>query len=74
MSMNANLSRPVGAAILVLGVVLLVFAFNASNAPVDQIANSLTGRYTDQTMMYLLSGIAAAVIGAGLLFSGRRFF
>lgn len=72
--MNANLSRPVGAAILVLGVVLLVFAFNASNAPVDQIANSLTGRYTDQTMMYLLSGIAAAVIGAGPLFSGRRFF
>jgi len=74
MSMNANLSRPVGAAILVLGVVLLVFAFNASNAPVDQIANSLTGRYTDQTMTYLLSGIAAAVIGAGLLFSGRRLF
>ncbi|MBV5335750.1 DUF3185 family protein [bacterium] len=63
--------RILGVAALVVGVVLLVFAFNASNAPVDQLANSLTGRYTDHTMWYLLGGIAAAVTGGALVMSGK---
>jgi hypothetical protein len=42
----------VGIVVLVLGVVLLIFAYQSSNAPLDQIFSTLTGRYTDQTMWY----------------------
>jgi LPXTG-motif cell wall-anchored protein len=61
-----------GIVVFAIGLVLLYFAYNASNAPVDQIANAVTGRFTNQTMWYLIGGIAAA-IGGGLLFLfGRR--
>lgn len=59
-----------GLAILTLGLVLLFLAWRASNAPVEQIAEALTGRYSDSTMMYLLSGIAGVVIGGATLFQG----
>ena len=61
-----------GIVVFAIGLVLLYFAYNASNAPVDQITNAVTGRFTNQTMWYLIGGIAAA-IGGGLLFLfGRR--
>jgi hypothetical protein len=46
--------------------------YKASNAPVDQLSNALTGRFTDRTMWYLIAGIAAAVGGAALVAFGRR--
>jgi len=62
----------IGIVVFAIGLVLLYFAYNASNAPVDQIANAVTGRFTSQTMWYLVGGIAAA-LGGGLLFLfGRR--
>lgn len=63
--------RIIGLVALAVGAILLVFAFNASNAPVDQLANTLTGRYTDHTMTYLIAGIAA-VIGGGAMVMSRR--
>ncbi len=61
-----------GIVVLVLGVVLLVFAYQSSNAPVDQISSLLTGRYTDQTMWYLISGVVLALAGGLLTIFGRR--
>ena len=61
-----------GIVVFAVGIVLLYFAYNASNAPVDQITNAVTGRFTSQTMWYLFGGIAAT-LGGGLLFLvGRR--
>lgn len=71
MNMTLTMVRVLGVAALVVGIVLLVFAFNASNAPVDQIANTLTGRFTDHTMWYLMGGIAGTVIGGTMVMSGR---
>ena len=62
-----QVNRIFGAALLAIGVVLLVFAYRASSAPLDQVSNALTGHFTDQTMWYLLLGVAG-VIGGGLLF------
>lgn len=61
-----NVMQVAGVVSLVLGVVLLGFAYQSSNAPVDQISDALTGRYTDQTMTYLFLGVSA-VVGGGLL-------
>lgn len=65
-------SKMVGIVALVLGVVLLVFAYQSSNAPLDQISSALTGRYTDQTMWYLIGGIAVVLFGGLLTLFGRR--
>ena len=62
--MKAN--QIVGIVALVLGVVLLGFAYQSSNAPLDQISSAFTGRYTNQTMWYLFGGIGI-VLGGGLL-------
>jgi len=48
--------RIAGAVVLVLGVVLLGFAWHASQAPLDQVANALTGRFTNETMWYCMVG------------------
>ncbi|BBK30678.1 uncharacterized protein DUF3185 [Stella humosa] len=56
-----------GIVLLCVGAILLVFAWRAANAPVDQVVNSLTGRFTDGTMIYILGGIAAVVGGVFLM-------
>ncbi|MGY6549093.1 MAG: DUF3185 family protein [Roseinatronobacter sp.] len=65
-------SRVIGLVSLVLGGVLLILAWRASNAPIEQLSEVLTGRYTSNTMWYLLSGIAGVVIGAVLLLQDAR--
>ena len=70
--MNLNMNQGLGVVALGLGVFLLVFAYQASDAPMDQLSNTLTGRYTDQTMWYMMLGIAAAVTGGVLVLSGIR--
>jgi len=67
-----NMKRIIGAAVLAVGVVLLVFAYQASTTPVEQISDALTGRYTDNTMWYVVSGVAAVVVGALLALSAKR--
>ncbi len=64
--------RIVGIVLVVVGIVLLGFAYNAAQAPLDQISSTLTGRFTSQTMLYGIVGIAAALGGVLLLVSGRR--
>jgi hypothetical protein len=65
-------SRLIGLGALALGVVLLIFAWRGSNAPVDEVTNALSGRYTNHTMWYLIGGVVAAVVGAGLFLTGNR--
>jgi drug/metabolite transporter (DMT)-like permease len=67
-----RMTQILGAVALVIGVVLLGFAYHASNAPLDQVSNAITGRFTDQTMWYLIVGVAAAAGGVLLLAFGRQ--
>jgi len=64
--------RIVGIVLLVLGAVLLYFGFQASDAPLEQARESLTGDYSDRTMLYLIGGGVSAVAGIALLFFGKR--
>jgi hypothetical protein len=61
-----NSGRIVGIALLMVGIGVVGYAFNATEAPVEQLSNTLTGRYRDSTMWYFAVG-GAAVIGGGLL-------
>jgi hypothetical protein len=61
-----------GVVALAVGAILLALAYHASNAPLDQLSNTLTGRFTDQTMWYFVVGAAAALGGALLALFGKR--
>ncbi len=65
-------NRIIGIIILAIGIVLLVFGMNASQAPLDQVSQTFTGRFTQTTMMYLIIGIVAVVGGGLLALTGRR--
>lgn len=58
----------IGIACLVAGVALLYFGYNASQSLTESVSETLTGRYTDETMVMLIGGAVAAVVGLGLLF------
>lgn len=60
-----------GIILLVVGVILLIFGFNASQSLGDQVAETFTGRFTDETMWYLIGGAVAVVVG-GFLTLGRK--
>jgi drug/metabolite transporter (DMT)-like permease len=66
-------NRIIGIVVLVVGLVLLGFAYQSTQAPMEQLSETITGRYTNETVWYFLVGIAA-VVGGGLLamFGGRR--
>ena len=63
-------SNILGILSLIVGGVLLFFAWRALGTPVDQMSEALTGRYTGSTMWYLLAGIAGVVLGVALLLRG----
>jgi hypothetical protein len=63
-------SNILGVITLTIGILLLFFAWRASTAPVDQVTEALTGRFTGNTMWYLVGGIVATVAGLALLLRG----
>jgi drug/metabolite transporter (DMT)-like permease len=62
----------IGVLLVAVGIFLLVFGYNASQAPLDQVSEAFTGRFRDATMLYLLGGVVAVVAGAAVALVGRR--
>lgn len=65
-------SRILGIALLVAGAILLYMGWNASESLAEEVVEGLTGRFTDQTRNYFLSGGIAVAVGAALLIFGVR--
>lgn len=61
-----------GGVLLVLGVVLLIFGMNASHSVADQVSNTFSGKFTQDTMWYIIGGIALGVLGLFTLLFGVR--
>jgi len=61
-----------GIVLIVLGAVLLYFGWQATDAPIEQARESLTGDYSDRTMQYLIGGAVAAAAGVGLMLFGSK--
>lgn len=64
-----NTRRAIGIALLVGGVVLLVFGLNASQSFASDVSEAFTGSPTDRSMWLLVSG-AVAVVAGGLMTLG----
>lgn len=61
-----------GIVLVVVGLVLLIFGFSATDSLTEEASEMLTGKYTEQTMWYIVLGAAGIVGGILLVFSGRR--
>ena len=57
--------------LLVVGVILLFFAYQSSQSVGDQVTEAFTGRFTDSTTWFLILGAISAVAGVGLLFFNK---
>jgi hypothetical protein len=60
-------NKILGIALLVLGGVLIYFGINATDAPIEKLTESVTGKYSDETMYYLIGGGISAVVGLVML-------
>lgn len=61
-------SKLIGIVLLVLGAILLYFGVNATGSPAEELGEAFTGKYSTETMMYLIGGGVAAVAGLFMLF------
>lgn len=60
-----------GLVLLVVGLILLYFGWQSTQSVGDQLAETLTGRFTDDTLAFLIAGAAATVAGAFMTFARR---
>jgi hypothetical protein len=66
------MNRIIGVVVLAIGVALLAVAYHSTDAPLERLSNTITGRYSNETMWYFALGIAAAVGGGLLAMFGSR--
>ncbi|MFA5493410.1 MAG: DUF3185 family protein [Porticoccaceae bacterium] len=57
-----------GVVLLIAGLILVFFGWQSSQSVGDQVVEMATGRFTDDTMWYLIGGIIIAVAGFFIAF------
>ncbi len=62
----------VGIALLVVGLVLIIFGMQASASLGSRLSELFTGAPSDRTIWLLLAGVVVAILGLGLVLTGRR--
>ena len=67
-----SFTRLLGLAILIVGVVLLIFGINSTHALNEKVVESVQGHYTNKTTLYIIGGIICIIIGSGLTFMRIR--
>lgn len=66
--------RIAGIVLLAVGLMLLFFGINSSQVIGERVVEGMTGRYTTNTMWYLIGGIGMLAAGGALVYySGKRY-
>ena len=66
------MNKSISIALLVVGIVLIGWGINASESFSSEVSRAFTGSPTDRTVLLLVGGIAAAIIGLFGLFRGGK--
>jgi hypothetical protein len=66
------MNKPISLALLIGGIVLIIYGVSASDSVGSGISRFFTGSPTDKTMWLLIGGIVAAVVGASGLVRGSK--
>lgn len=68
-----SILRIIGIMLIIVGVILLVMGFNATESVADRMSNFFTGKFTESTIWFLILGAASTVGGILLtLFGGGK--
>jgi hypothetical protein len=67
-----NNQRAVGMVLVVIGVILFIIGMNATHSVADRWSDFFTGHFTDNTVWYIVGGVAAALSGVGMMTVGGR--
>lgn len=66
------MNKPLSIALLIVGVILLIWGLQSSNSVASDVSNAVTGSPTDRSIWLIALGVLAAVIGGfGLLRRAR---
>lgn len=57
------MNKVIGIILLVVGIILLYFGYEAYNSPASEVSQAVTGETTDNAMWYLIGGAVAVVVG-----------
>jgi uncharacterized membrane protein HdeD (DUF308 family) len=57
------MKKPLGFALLIGGVILLIFGFQASESFGSEVSKMFSGNPTDKSMWMIIGGAVAAVVG-----------
>jgi hypothetical protein len=66
------MNRPLGIALLVIGVILLIIGFNESQSFTSEVSRTFTGSPTDRSMWFLIGGGVGAALGLFFILSKAR--
>jgi hypothetical protein len=67
-----GMNQIAGIALLVGGVVLMVFGFTAADSFGSDVSRFFTGSPTDKAIWMIIGGIVATIVGLGLTLRGKR--
>jgi hypothetical protein len=67
------MNRPLSIAILIVGVILLLFGINAHGSIVSSAKEAVTGTPTDKSLWLIILGVIGIIVGGfGALFRGSK--
>lgn len=66
------MNKPISLALLVGGIILIVYGVSASDSVGSGISRFFTGSPTDKTLWLLIGGAVAAIVGASGLARGSK--
>lgn len=64
-------NRILSIVLLVVGFILLFFAYQSSQSLGDQVTEAVTGRFTDSTTWFMILGAVSAAAGFGMMMFGK---
>jgi hypothetical protein len=66
------MNKGIGIALLVVGIVLVIYGFNASDSVSSGVSRAFTGTPTEKTIGLLLGGAVAIIVGGLMAFRSRK--
>jgi hypothetical protein len=66
------MNKGIGLALLAVGIALIVYGAHSSDSAASHLSNFFTGSPTNKTIWMLVGGIAAAILGAVMVFVPAR--
>ena len=66
------MNKPVSLALLIGGIVLIIYGVSAADSIGSQFSELFTGAPTDKAVWLLIGGVVAAVVGLGGVLRGSK--